>query len=88
MSGELEPLKNKVHICHCYERPRGTPVKSCFKDDVKSAFNFYWTYHCNATRFCGEQPEHWKEWLKYLKEHKFTSFTDWLLKYAFQDVIE
>lgn len=84
----LEPLINKVHICHCYEQPRGTPVNSCFESDVKSAFNFYWTYQCNATRFCDEQPKHWEEWKKYLKENKFTSFTDWLLKYSFQDVVE
>ena len=71
-----EPLINKRVRAYFHER------------SVKSAFNFYTTYRNNATKFKEEEPEHWKVWLEYLKEDRMASFSDWLLDYSFQDVVE
>jgi len=82
---KLEPLKGKKHEIDL--DPDVDPIKFFDVEDVKSAYNFYITYCANATRFKKEQPEHWKEWLKYFDKHRTSSFSDWLLDYSFQDVI-
>ena len=75
-----EPLKNKFVFDGWYYVAK--------KEDVKSAYRFYELYRTNASKLCKERPEDWVVWRHHLKDNRYASFDEWLLEYAFQDVID